>query len=162
MEKPMADATKKPFWKRAIWFLIKLYAALCTLLVTAIFIPGLLSKSDQGPCYSLEDVQSQYKSYMSSEFPKRSEYFQQLASELSEYGSKGSSVSMADVRQYLGEPDHVFGGSNTGIYIYYFQQQYLTTNRWYYVMDFSGGKLSGGGLSCNPFPPEKNPPSKPH
>lgn len=161
LEKPMSEAKRKPFWEKALWLLIKIYAGLCTLLVTVFLISmirGLLaggSHDDAANDSAKFYLNSSYEAYTNYEYPKRAGTFYSLAFSLGCHADSGSSVSAADIIHYLGNPDKVFGNTNKSAYVYDYKPWVddPSTNELFVVCRITDGKLTLFGFGDSTVSP---------
>src|SRR5205823_1044299 len=134
-------------WKRGLMLALKLYAGICTLLLTAYFAFAVWSSflSESPPGSEEITLAASYGRYMADEYPKRGDEFMQVASNLG-WRSKAVPVLRADVLKYLGKPDFVQGNPDTGtlLYMYYPSGK---TNQWEAYVFMSQGKLAEVGFN---------------
>jgi hypothetical protein len=144
----MTTETKPyPKWKRASWLALRIYAGVCTLLVTAYLALVLWSTSffKPSPVFRETEIMALYGQYVANESPKRGEHFWRLAMTLGQY-SKEASVPSADVFKYLGKPDLITGTAETGSLAYLYEHP-KATNRWAVFASLKDGKLTQIGFN---------------
>ncbi|PYJ87528.1 MAG: hypothetical protein DME22_01205 [Verrucomicrobia bacterium] len=142
----MTEAKRNPKWKRALWLTLKIYAGLCTLLVTAYLTLVVWSTFfPESPVIGETMVMASYGEYVAKEYPKRGDYFERLATALSMY-SKEASVPAADMLKYLGKPDLIAGTAETGTLVYLYEYP-GATNRWAVYASLKDGKLTQIGFN---------------
>jgi hypothetical protein len=105
----MAEAQPTPRWKRRCSLAFRIYAALCTLLVTAyialclwaaLFAKSTARATSNGQALFI----ASHKLYMANEYPKRGYCFHSMAGAFRSYVSE-SPVLEADLYRYFGKPD---------------------------------------------------------
>jgi hypothetical protein len=134
------EAKSNPKWKRALWLALKIYAGLCTLLVT-LYLALVLWRTffPQSPISSKTIVTASFGDYVAKESPKRADHFCRLAIALGTYCKEGA-VPAADMFKYLGKPDLIAGTEETGTLVYLYEHP-GATNRWAVYASFKDGKL---------------------
>jgi hypothetical protein len=135
------EAKPIPKWRRALSLALKIYASLCTFLVTAYLALVLWSIffAKLSPAVNEANVMASYGAYVANESPKRADHFWRLAAALGMY-SKEASVPSADVFKYLGTPDLIAGTAETGSLAYLYEHP-KATNRWAVFAFLKDGKL---------------------
>ena|SRR2546426_4742789 len=141
------EAKTNPKWKRVLSLTLKIYAGLCTLLITAYLALVLWSIlfEKPSPVIGEANVMTAYGAYVANESPKRGEHFWRLAMTLGVY-SKEASVLSADVFKYLGEPDLITGTAETGSLAYLYEHP-KATNRWAVFASLKDGRLKQIGFN---------------
>jgi hypothetical protein len=143
----MSNTESKPKWKRGLSLALKIYAGLCTLLVTVYLGLAIWGNSSGGPPPGAEELSltASYGRYMASEYPQRGDYFVSLAGTL---GMRASAVPVtrADVLKYLGKPDLVQGSMDTGTLLYLYHPS-GRTNQWEAYVWLTDGKLKQVGFN---------------
>jgi hypothetical protein len=135
------EVTSKLKWRRAIWLAFRIYAGLCTLLVSAYLALVLWSTFFPRSSASSEIMlMTSYGAYLAKESPKRADYFCRLAIDLGTY-SRETSVPAADMFKYLGKPDLLAGTTETGTLVYLYDHP-GATNRWAAYASLRDGKLA--------------------
>jgi hypothetical protein len=130
-----------------MWLALRIYAGVCTLLVTAYLALALWSAffAKSSPVMNETSVMSSYGEYVAKEYPKRGDYFWRLAMVLGVY-SKATSVPATDILKYLGKPDLLTGTAETGTLVYLYEYS-GATNRWAVYATLTNGKLTQVGFN---------------
>jgi hypothetical protein len=124
---------------RALWLGLRIYAGLCTLLVTA-YLGAVLWQ-----CYfpppageaTKTALDYSYTQYLTKEAPKGDDYFSGVAMALTSY-SKDAPVPATDVFKYLGKPDLISGTVETGVLAYVYKYSEITNQYALYAFIKSG------------------------
>jgi hypothetical protein len=143
----VTEAKSKPKWKRALWLALKIYAGLCTLLITAyLFLVVWTASSPKSSSGNGETmIMASYGAYAAREHPKRADYFSRLAATLSMH-CKEAPVAATNLLTYLGNPDLIYGTLENGT-LAYFYDHHGATNRWVMYADLKEGKLAQIGFN---------------
>ena len=130
-----------------MWLALKIYAGLCTLLVTVylVLIFWDSSRPQSSPVTNETSVLSSYGEYVVKEYPKRADLFQRLALVLGMY-AKGASVPADDMVKYLGKPDLIDGTIEKGTMVYFYTRS-GATNKWVAYASVQGGNLTQIGIN---------------
>lgn len=112
----MSETQSSSGWKRYCWLILKMYAALCTTLLTlymgAALWCGLFPERAAAPtaaptaAYRVLFMAS-YGSYMAKEYPSRGDCFWSMVAALRPYVNENP-MPKADLLKYLGRPDQLF------------------------------------------------------
>jgi hypothetical protein len=108
----MSETQSSSGWKRYCWLILKVYAALCTTLVTlymgAALWCGLFPERTASPTPAYQALfMASYGSYMAKEYPSRGGCFWSMVAALRPYVNE-TPMPKADLLQYLGRPDQLF------------------------------------------------------
>jgi hypothetical protein len=140
----MATETKTgPNWKRALKWLFRIYAGLCTLIFTGYLTLVLWSiafSKRSSPDVGETDVMASYGEYAAKESPKRADYFASLAMTLGQYSIQVSPVHVAGMLKYLGKPDFISGTEKDGSLAYFYDHP-GAKNKWAVYAFLQCGKL---------------------
>ena len=106
----MSAAGSKPKCKRIFSLAVKIYAGLCTLLVSTCLAFWLWSLVSSGPG-AKPDIKgvflTSYGAYMATEYPQRGNRFRSMIETLRECVGE-TSISETDLFRYLGKPDEFY------------------------------------------------------
>ena len=107
----MPEVKSNQKWKRLCWRVLRIYAACCAVLVTALMILWLWSCLFNRPVPlgrgSHELFMTSYFSYMETEYPQRRRRFKSMAEALCGYLVE-TNMEEPDLFRYLGRPDQFF------------------------------------------------------
>jgi hypothetical protein len=143
------ETASNPKWRRALWLALKIYAGLCTILVTtylvfALWITSYFSKPS--PVFREAEVMTSYGEYVAKESPKRARYFLNLATTFGQYSREASPIRVSDLFKYLGKPDLISGTEETGLLVYIYDHP-GATNKWAVYASLKDGKLMQVGFN---------------
>jgi hypothetical protein len=143
------EAKSNRKWKAGLSLAFRIYAGLCTLLVTAYLALVLWSiffvKLSPIPVNGEANLLASYGAYVANESLKREGHLWRLAIALGIYSNEAS-VQSADVFKYLGKPDFVSGTAETGSLAYLYEHP-NATNRWAVFAVLKDGKLTQIGFN---------------
>lgn len=118
----MTENTPRPTWRRLLRLAFRVYAGLCTLVITVyiLLIVGICCFT-QGPATRPEEMRfmMSYGTYMAKEYPERADFFGSLGGMLEIYATSVS-VSKADLLKYLGKPDLAFNADDQEYFVYFY------------------------------------------
>jgi hypothetical protein len=119
---------------RALWIGMKIYAGLCTLLITAYLCLGLWQCFFPAPPgeAAKANLEYSYNQYLTNGAPRRDNYFLGLAMALVSY-SKEVPVLTTNVFKYLGKPDLISGTVESGELAYFYKYSGITNQYTLYV-----------------------------
>jgi hypothetical protein len=105
----MPEAKTTPKWKRICRLVLRVYAALCTLLVTvsivwSVLFPGRTSPPGGG---GQALFMTSYGAYMATEYPQRGNRFRSMVEALCEYVAERP-MPENEFFRYLGRPDQFY------------------------------------------------------
>ena len=108
----MSEAQAASKWKRICWLLLRIYGAICALLVTAcitLWLWSVLFPSRALPQAggSQAVFMSSYGAYMAAEYPQRGNRFRSMVEALCEYVAE-KPMPENELFRYLGKPDQFY------------------------------------------------------